>query len=175
LASRLVVNGVSANEFAPDKPINREQFAALLIRALGLPEKVQPQKAPFRDVPESAWYSCAVAQAKAYGLITGYQDGTFRPGKPINRFEAFVMFSRAMKLAGLQSEVPVTTANSTLSRFADGQDVAGWARPAVAATVQSGLVRGLGDMLLPNKTITRAETAVILHRLLVHAGFIQGK
>lgn len=175
LASRLIVNGVDEQRFEPDQPITRAQFAALLIRALGLSENVKPKQAPFRDVPVNAWFAGAVAQAKQYGLLTGYQDGAFRPGRPINRFEAFVMLSRAMKLVGLQSEVPASTANATLSRFADGQDVAGWARSSVAATVQSGLVRGSGGKLLPNKTITRAEIAAILHRLLVQARFIQGK
>ena len=173
LASRLIVNGVDVQRFAPDQPITREQFAELLIRTLGVSKYVQLQQAPFRDVPVGAWYAGAVAQSKQYGLIVGYQDGTFRPGKSISRFEAFIMLSRAMKLAGLPAELPASEAAATLARFTDGNDVASWARPAIAAAVQSGLVHGSGGKLLPNKTITRAETAAILHRLLVKAGLIR--
>ena len=175
LASRLVVRGVDARRFAPDRPISREQFAALLIRALGLPEQADLSPGtPFKDVPAHAWYAGAVAQAKQYGLITGYQDGTFRPGKPINRLEAFVMLSRAMKLAGLPAERASAEAEVVLSRFADAREVPVWARPAVAAAVQTGLVQGSGGKLLPHKAITRAETAAVLHRMLVQAGFIYG-
>lgn len=173
MASRLVVMGVDEERFAPNVPITREQMVALLIRTLGLPERVGLGQPPFRDVSADAWYAGAVAQAKQYGLLTGYQDGTFRPGRYVTRLEAFVMLSREMALAGLRSELPAEEAEATLAKFVDGENVAGWARPYVAAAVQYGLVAGANGQLLPSEVITRAETAVILQRFLAEAGWIQ--
>lgn len=48
----------------------------------------------FPDVEDGAWYAGAVEWATQSGIITGYPDGTFRPGEAVNRAEAAVMLKR---------------------------------------------------------------------------------
>lgn len=74
------------------------------------------------------------------------------------------MICRAMDAAGQ----PVPSAStSLLSSYRDGGQVSAHARSSVAALVQLGAVRGTQDMRLnPGANISRAEMAVILHRVL---------
>nr|WP_283094416.1 S-layer homology domain-containing protein [Paenibacillus sp. ATY16] len=126
----------------------------------------------FSDVKPGDWYVGVVAKALDYGIIEGYKDGTFEPNKTITREEAMVMIMRAMKLAGLNTSVSDAEAESVLSMYADGKKVTVWAKKAVAAAVESGLVQGSKTGLNPTSEITRAESAVIVQRLLEKAELI---
>jgi len=77
LANKLIIDGATGTTFAPDSKITRAEFAALLVRSLGLLEE-KPEH-PFRDVNEADWFAGAVGAAQQAGLIGGYEDGSFRP------------------------------------------------------------------------------------------------
>ncbi|CAG7633722.1 OmpL47-type beta-barrel domain-containing protein [Paenibacillus allorhizosphaerae] len=171
MASRMIVNGLSDKRFDPDAPVTRAQFTAMIIRALGLSEYAKTESR-YKDVLPTDWFEGAVAQAKAYGLIDGYEDGTFRPDKSITREEALVMIARAMKLAGKPVELTTADPQSILSGFNDSGEINEWALREAAEAVQSGLVQGSQEGLLPKSNMTRAETAVILHRLLIQSNLI---
>ena len=168
MASRMVVNGTGEGTFSPDKSVTRAELAAIMVRALGLSDK--GGTAPFKDVRESDWFAGAVAKAHEYGLISGYEDGTFRPNETITRQEAVVILHRAMKWTGLS--VDGTGIDRTLARFADANEVADWAKDAFAALVHLGLVQGSDAGLNPQGKLTRAEAAALVHRLLKKAGWI---
>ena len=54
--------------------------------------------------------------------------------------------------------------------FADDADIPAWARAAVAAAAENGLVQGVGgNKFAPNQTATRAESVVVLLRALEFA------
>lgn len=48
----------------------------------------------FSDVPADEWYADAVTNLKMAGIVTGYEDGTFRPANYVNRAELAVMLDR---------------------------------------------------------------------------------
>ena len=172
MASRLVVNGIEDAHFAPNAPITRAEFAAIIVRALGLDNKGQSQV--FKDVDTTDWFNSAVAKAQEYGLIDGYEDGRFRPEKTVTREEAMVMMVRAMKLADLDPNVNDADIQSVLATFADGASVDAWARQGVSAAVKSKLINGTDIGLQPKKDITRAESTVLIHRMLEKAELIDG-
>jgi hypothetical protein len=172
MASRMVVSGVDASRFDPDASVTRAEFAAMLVRALGLPDN--GKGAPFTDVKAAQWYAGAAAKAQEYGIANGYPDGAFRPFRTITREEAAEMLVRAMKLTGMGGGSAVQNPDSELSAFADGSDVSRWARPAVAQAVRSGLLQGFPSGLLPKKDMTRAEAAAVVQRLLIEAKLIDG-
>lgn len=164
MASRLIVNGKDEAQFDPNGMVTRAEFAAMLDRAIGLGEY---QKAPsFTDVTDSAWYHDAVAIAKENGLISGFEDNTFRPNGQITREEAMVMIAQAMKLAGKSPNLTSNQVESTLSRFQDGTDVSTWAKEAVAACIQSTVVVGSNNELHSKDQLTRAEAATMLMAML---------
>jgi len=171
LASRMIISGVDGGYFHPDKPITRAEFAAIIVRGLGLAD--DENTVVFRDVKSSDWYAGIVAKATEYGVVDGYEDGSFRPLQSITREEAMVMIARAMKLAGMETTYRGVDVNDQLSRFPDGMEVHSWAKDAVAAAVENGLVNGTSTGLMPKNLITRAETAAIVQRMLVEAKLIE--
>ncbi|NWL88121.1 hypothetical protein DMN77_11030 [Paenibacillus sp. 79R4] len=58
--------------------------------------------------------------------------------------------------------------------YSDGDQVADWANEAFRTGIQTGLVTGDGDKLLPQRLLTRAEATVLLERMLIQVGLIDG-
>ncbi|WP_409342716.1 S-layer homology domain-containing protein [Paenibacillus sp. MBLB4367] len=168
LASKLLVKGVADNAFAPDQAVTRAEFAALLVRALGLTEK--QGGSAFADVHAADWYAGAVAAASAAGLIQGYEDGSFRPNAVISREELAVLAARAFDFAGAKAS-PVTA--DALKPFADAQSIGSWAQSAVSRAVSEGIMNGMTDAsFAPQEQTSRAQAAVLLKRLAMKIGFM---
>ena len=171
MASRLVVSGVGDGQFSPDRAITRAEFAAIIVRGLGL--RLEAGAMPFSDVKGSDWYSGAVVTAQAYGLINGFDDGTFRPNENITREQAMVIIAKAMSITELTQKLPVQSADTALLAYADAAEVSAWARSGVAEGLLSGVVNGRdGNRLAPKELITRAEAAAIVQRLLQKSDLI---
>lgn len=169
LASRLIISGVGNNRFAPGQDITRAEFVAIMVRALGLKAS---DGAGFTGVKSGSWYYGAVASAYKYGIVSGYGDYTFKPESKITRQEAMAMIARAMKVAGMDTAITDEAATAELFKFIDGKNFSAWARQSAAAVMRSGLVVGSEGYVRPERNITRAETAVIVWRLLEKAGLI---
>ncbi|RAU96550.1 5'-nucleotidase C-terminal domain-containing protein [Paenibacillus sp. YN15] len=167
LAAKLVVNGQAQGVFAPDASITRAEFAALLVRALGLVPDASGVSGA-KDAASGAWYAGVLGTAVKAGLMEGFEDGTFRPEAQITRGELAVMVSRAMKAAGKPA------AGGDL-QFADTAAIPQWARESVSASVEAGIIQGAEDnRFAPARQATRAEAAVMLKRLLLAVEFING-
>jgi WD40 repeat protein len=171
LSGRLIVNGVSDNRFEPERTVTRAEFAAMLNRGLGIAVQASGETR-FGDVGDGDWFRGEVAAAAQAGLLSGYEDGSFRPSRSISRAEAAVMAVRALEKSGVNPIADMSDARRTLSSFADSGE-AGWAADALAAAVQAGLLQGSGEgRLKPNDPIKRAEAAVLVERILLRAGFL---
>ncbi|GGH65583.1 hypothetical protein GCM10008014_45100 [Paenibacillus silvae] len=171
MASRMIVNGVDAAHFNPDAAITRAEFAAIMVRALGLPE--QTGSAPFNDVSSSDWYVGAVARAQQYGIIQGYADDMFHPSQTITREEAVVILERAMRITGLENKVSAAAPDNAPPAFKDAQYIASWANSSIVKGLQAGLITGRATgEFSPKASITRAEVAVIIQRLMTKSGLI---
>ncbi|MDF2935675.1 MAG: hypothetical protein K0Q90_1048 [Paenibacillaceae bacterium] len=169
MGSRMVIQGTGDNAFSPDRNITRAEFAAIFVRGLGL--KLEGAATAFSDVTASDWYSSAVQTAYSYGLISGFEDGTFRPDESITREQAMVMVSRAMQLTGLKDKLHVQA--DVLAAYLDAADASEWANDGIAGSVQAGLITGRdGNALAPKESITRAEVATVIQRLLQKSGLI---
>lgn len=171
MGSRMVIDGIGDGMFSPDRDITRAEFAAIMVRGLGL--KLENGAMPFSDVKASEWYSSAVNTARAYHLISGFEDGTFRPNDKITREQAMVMLSKAMEITGLIAKQSVQTTDATLHPYGDAAGVSAWAQRSVADSVQAGIVSGRSaDKLAPKAYITRAEVAAMVQRLLQKSDLI---
>lgn len=173
LASRMVINGVDQTHFQPDAAMTRAELSAIIVRALGLAD--HGATTVFRDVKSGDWYSGAVAKALEYGIIQGYEDGTFKPLKTISREEAMVMIHRAMKITGMETAVNSSDVEFILSKFSDGSSVAPWAKQAISAAVKSEIVNGSNAGLQPQNDIKRAEMAVLVQRMLKTSKLIDSR
>jgi hypothetical protein len=171
MGSRLVISGTGNGLFQPDREITRAEFAAAVVRALGL--KPGQGSNPFADVNASEWYCDWIKTAVQYKLISGYGNGKFGPDDRITRQQAAAMAARAMKLAGLKAGLADGEAGKLLAGFEDSAQTASWAKDSLAACVKTGILAGKsGKLLAPGDEITRAEVAVMLERLLKKSGLI---
>lgn len=171
LVSRHIVHGIDVEHFQPDRSITRAEVAKLLLEALGPSEMDAADAASeFSDVAEDAWYAAFVARAAQIELVEG-SDGRFRPNDAVSREELVVLFQRFAGLAGMK---PLDgTASGELDAFADASSISGWARDAMAAAVKRGWMQGMSAaQVMPASPATRAQTAVMLLRVLTEAGRI---
>jgi len=172
MASRLVVSGDSEDLFAPDRQVSRVEFAAILVRGLGLMRPGSGRDI-FSDVPGTAWYYDAATIAYEYNIVAGYGNGKLGPLDKITREQAMAMVVRAMKLTGLYEEMTEQEVNQVLAGYKDVNRVSGYARTSVAACVKSGIITGKSKTILaPQDNITRAEVTAIISRLLRQSGLI---
>lgn len=166
MAAHHIAGGITDDMFSPNSKVTRAQFAAWIIRTLGIPE-TKPATGSFKDVPATAWYYGAVETAFANQLVAGYGNNEYRPEAEITRQEIAVMIHRALRYAGKNPEARV----EALAPFSDSDQVAAWARNGMAVAVGENIVRGrTAATLVPAGTATRAEAIVMLKRLLVSLG-----
>lgn len=175
MASKLIVNGVGEELFAPERNVTRAEFAAMLARGLGL--ELRSYDASYSDVSASDWFAESIGTASQAGLIQGYEDGSFGPDASITREQMAVMLFRALTFAGSHSELSADEAaieaELTLDSFLDASSIAGWSRSAVAEAVNQDLMQGMNETrFAPKSLATRAQAAVVLTRLLRQLAFI---
>ena len=93
------------------------------------------------------------------------KDGIyFYPNAAITRQQAITMLVKAMQAAG--REIPYAS-SVLLSIYNDGDQVADYAKSAMTSMIKMGIISGDPEgNLNPGKSITRAEMAVILHKVL---------
>ena len=88
-----IVRGYSDGTFRPNAPITRAEFAAICCRF----EKLTSATVTFSDVPASHWAAKSIAYAATRGWVTGYADGTFKPGNNITRAEVAAVTCRLLE------------------------------------------------------------------------------
>lgn len=171
MGSRLVISGAGNDMFEPDRDITRAEFAAIIVRALGLNPGTGSN--PFTDVSNTAWYCDYIKTAVEYKLISGYGNGTFGPNDKITREQAMTMIARAMNITGLKVQFENREMDKLLAGFGDSAESADYAKNSIAACVKTGIISGRnGNLIAPKDNITRAEVAVIVQRLLQKSGLI---
>lgn len=171
MGSRMVVTGIGSNNYAPERDLTRGEFAAIIVRALGLEPGMGSSN--FGDVVEKDMYSGYIKTAAEHGIITGYPDGNFRPNDIITREQAMTIIARTMKITGLKSGLTTGEVGELLNRFADASKVSSYARDSIEACVNTGVVTGINaDTISPTTNITRVEAAVMVERLLKKSNLI---
>ncbi|CAH1213359.1 hypothetical protein PAECIP111893_03675 [Paenibacillus plantiphilus] len=156
-ASIGIVAGYPDGTFKPNRTVTRTEFTVMLMNTLKLPG--EGTALTFTDTAKiGSWAQKAVAQAVQAGIISGYEDGSFRPDAEITRAEMAMMLANASRLS--------LEANAATG-FADDRDIPAWARGAVSAVKKRGLIQGKGSNEFdPDASTTRAEAATVLMRML---------
>lgn len=170
LAERNIINGKSESSFEPDSTMTRAEFATIIARGLGLPEK---SVAVFNDVSTSDWYCQYINIAYSYGIIKGVSETEFNPNGAITRQEAAVMISRAAKLCGMNTEISDEDIRNINSAFTDYTQVADWAECSVAFCYDNNIISDKDIEILPANKIKRAEVAVMLYNMLDMTNLLQ--
>lgn len=114
LASLGIVDGVGNSQFAPERAITRAEFTVIAMRFAHLDTTGENI---FSDVKPDDWFYAQVVGSIKYGWITGYTDGTFRPGSTITRAEVTTIVNRMLGRSA--DKAFVDSHADTLTQFDD--------------------------------------------------------
>ncbi len=151
-----IMSGVSDTEFAPNAALTRGMLVTIIGR-MGAAEAAPD--ASFADVDENAYYAPYIAWAAENGIVTGFDDGAFKPDEGVTREQTAAILYRYMKYIG----ATVWNGGSEGVSFNDAGEISEYAVPAVTWAYESGVLKGYPDgTFAPKADITRAEFASII-------------
>lgn len=162
LVNKGLMSGFPDGTFAPDAPITRAQYAAVIAKTFQLPANNQPPK--FTDIKSDFWAASAITKAAQMGFISGFPDGTFRPMQNLSKVQAIVSIVNGLKLTGGSPNV--------LTVYRDRAQIPSYATNPLAVATQNSLVVNYPqtDRLEPLRDITRAEIGALIYQALVANG-----
>ena len=156
-----MMSGTAQDQFSPQQTTTRGMIVTILHRLENSP--AAGDGAAFSDVAAGAYYAQSVAWASANGIVTGFGDGSFRPGDAITREQMAAILMRYARYKGVD-----VSAQASLDAFPDQSKISSYAWEAMAWSVSTGLIGGMDGMLAPAGSATRAQAATILMRLCVN-------
>lgn len=115
------------NTFRPQAYLTREQLVAMVLGALdSLPNvslNIPPATSnPYNDVAANRWSADRIQFAKTNNIVTGYQDGSFRPAQPVTRAELMAVLRRSAEYAKVaQGQPGELQGDRPAENFADTQ------------------------------------------------------
>jgi len=142
-----IVTGNPDGTYLPEKAVNRAEFAALITRALAIPESALAgyTTTTFKDTVGYGWAVPYLAFCQSKGIMIGDGQGNAMPGRTITVNEAMTMALRAIGY----------TENSSLL-------VGVW--PASYVSIAQN--EGLYDDVAAKTTVDKANAAQIIYNLL---------
>lgn len=106
----------------------------------------------FSDVPDDYWALPFITALSQRRIISGFNDGTFRPDQPVTRSEYAAMIQRAFDQSPSQSAQEYTDIPSGY-----------WAAPAIQEATTTDFLNGYpGNVFRPNQQIPRVQVLVAL-------------
>lgn len=150
-----IIKGMSDTQFAPNAPITRAQFAAMLAQLSKKPNI--HTDFPFEDVPKNQWFYEPIKKMYSQGIVKGTSAKQYAPDRNVTREEAIVILAQTFDL---------TFKGDYKLSYRDQSAISSWAQTSVKGLVARGHLDLFKDRLEPKKAITRAEVAVILHQIL---------
>lgn len=156
---RNIASGTGKYTFSPDRICTRADFVTFLWRAAGKP--VVNYAMNFSDVKESSYYAEAVRWAASLGIVTGFSQDTFGTAAAVTREQAVTMLWRFAKQQGFDT----TQGGMAIREFDDYDSLSEYAREAMAWAVNTEILKGSDNRLLPDASCTRAQLVTLLYRL----------
>ena len=154
LASRGYISGYKDGSFRPNQAITRGQAAKMLAMALNL-NSTNPTNPGFRDVPTNHDFYKYIAALANAGIISGFDDKTFRPNEPINR-------NQMAKILTLGYKFQVSTKQT--HGFADVSE-SNANRYFIQTLYDLGITKGTtGNTYSPFGSVTRGQLATFIVR-----------
>ena len=156
-----VINGTGERTFSPQKPVTREEFIKMIVKALLKTNSVYDKE--FGEKYEGKWYYSYMAAAEFYALIQGiYDEEDFKEEVYITRQDMCTIAYRAALRADI--DLPFKTYSTD---FYDMNKISFYATEAIKELQEADIIHGTGNnMFDPHLTTTRAEAAKIVHNLM---------
>ena len=154
-----LMNGTGADAFSPNGITTRAQIVTILHR---LEKEPAVSGGVFTDVEEDTWYTDAVAWAAENGIVDGYGGGRFGPNDAITREQFAAILYRYAQYKGYDVSIGE---NTNILSYADFDQLAVWAIPAMQWACGTGIISGMDEShLAPLSTAVRVQAAAMLQR-----------
>jgi secreted trypsin-like serine protease len=150
LAGDGVVSGFEDGSFRPEQNVSREHLAKFVVNGFGISTTSPiPENGYFSDVPQNNIFSPYINTLASMGIISGFEDGTFRPKQNVTRGE----LAKFIAKAGNYDE---NTYGNT--QFFPDVDSSNTFYSLINTLKGYGIIDGFGDgTFRPNQPVTRGE------------------
>ena len=153
--------GYEDGTFKPENNMTRAEAAAIFARNIAerKGENISSGKSSFTDVNSKLWCNNSIAYLEKYNIISGYNDGTFRPEEQITRAEFVTM---CMRFYDMFEDITVSDKN-----IFNDVPKSHWASCYIYNAIAMKWIEGYADgTFKPDSNITRAEVVAIVNRVL---------
>ncbi|MBE5821450.1 MAG: S-layer homology domain-containing protein [Clostridiales bacterium] len=169
------------NTFRPNDGLNRAEMAALLVRIFNLP-KVNNTNVTYKDADVIAqgqyrWATQDIMTVTQYGLMEGYEDGTFRPGEKVTKAQLITVLARKLAVDGGDNvaanafaikEEPIKVFNNLSLVYSNYGYDTHWCSKYLAQMIRLNMLPDFTNTIDGNLdvVITRSQTAKLLNTVL---------
>lgn len=148
-----IVDGYADGKFNPTNTLTRQAAAKIICNLILGPttaSELHADTAPYKDVPANGEFAGYIAYCAKRGIISGYADGTFRPGGTLTGYAFMKMLLGALGY------------DATL----EGYVGANWSINVAKQALGIGLNKGLEGEFNGIKAVTREEACLYAFRTL---------
>lgn len=156
VSDKELMKGVGTG-FDPNGTMTRGMLVTVLYRMAGSPAVTGKVSEKFTDCTDGSWYADAVLWASANKIVDGYEDGTYKPTKAVNRQEMAKILYGYDKVGGKNADG--ITEKLT---YTDADAIGEWALESVVYCTAAGYLAGSNGAFNPKGTATRAMGAKVL-------------
>jgi len=151
-----IMKGYNSTTMLPEKSISREEYVAMLVRAIGIPTDDEFVES-YNDVTDKHWSHKYVTAAKEHGLLSVFSGYYFYPYREITREEMAVITAKAVQNADINGDKLSFKDIPQYYRYKDSIDL----------VTALGIIKGLPDGSFgPKGKATRAQAAAVIGRVL---------
>lgn len=158
-----VVRGVDERVFEPGRNITRAEYLKIVLTAFKLADHTVSDEQIFSDVKRDDWYYYYVASGVRQGVVTGDNEGNFRPNDSITREDMAQILYKASSAAYIGFQ-PI---DENRKFYDDEENISDYAATSVKVLSAHGIINGTGNGLFEPKSLaTRAQAAKMVYSLL---------
>lgn len=186
------IAGYPDGTFRPGQAVTRAEMAAMLYRVQAATNRTE-HAVSYKDIDTLGWAGKGIEQLTASGLMSGYPDGSFRPGRSITRAEMAAIVARwaleskmsqgadidveeanAYTSANVSANTNTSASSNAVTFFADAIDH--WSESNIRLAAEAGYMVGTtGGQFRPDQYLTRAEAVTVINRVLGRSSVSQGQ
>lgn len=150
-------SGTSDTTFSPNTAMTRGMIVTVLWRMENEPAS---KGNGFKDVMDGNYYTSAIKWAAEHKIVNGYGNDLFGPDEDINREQMAAILYRYAQYKGYDTR----QGGMAIREFADYENISEYALPTLAWAVNTELIQGSGNNLMPKNSASRGQVAAILMR-----------
>ena len=156
LSEQNVIAGFSDGEFKLGQTLTRAEASVIIYNLIDA--RAEGIDMPFSDVKDTEWYTTPILALSNEGIISGYEDGTFKPNVAVTRAEFAAMLVNAFDL---------TRADVVDLEFTDLVDGA-WYTSPIEVLYSHALIKGVAEnTFAPNANIKRGDATWLTYNITV--------